>query len=43
MWITACLVLHNILLDLDDNWKEDEGWWTNEYEEEYDKDMIILS
>ena len=43
MWITACLVLHNILLDLDDNWRKDEGWWTNKDEEEYDEDMIRLS
>ena len=25
MWVTACLVFHNILVDLNDNWREDEG------------------
>ena len=33
-WITACVVLHNILLKCDDRWDEDEGWWTPEEEEE---------
>lgn len=43
MWFTVCLVLHNILVDLNNNWREDEGWWSNEDEEEHDEDMIILS
>ena len=33
-WITACVVLHNILLRSDDGWDEDEGWWTPEEAEE---------
>lgn len=43
MWVAACLVFHNILLDLNHNWQKDEGWWTNEDEEEDDEDMLLLS
>ncbi len=35
MWIIAFLVLHNILVNLNDNWRKDEVWWTNEDEEEH--------
>ena len=28
MWIIACMVLHNILLDLNDTWDQKEGWWS---------------
>ncbi len=43
MWITACMVLHNILLDLNDTWDEKEGWWTEEELEEYDEDLFQRS
>ena len=36
MWITACVVLHNILIDLHDEWNEEEGWWNAEEQEEHD-------
>ena len=38
IWITACVVLHNILLGLDDAWTKDEGCWTEE-----DNDKYVLS
>ena len=43
MWLTACVVLHNILLDLDDAWGEDEGWWTEEEQEEHDTELLSLT
>lgn len=41
-WITACIVLHNILLQLDDEWEENEGWWTEEKEKQHDADIDLL-
>ena len=29
IWITVCMVLHNILLNLNDTWDQEEGWWSN--------------
>ena len=43
MWITACLVLHNILLDVRDEWAEDEGWWTREEQEDHDDELQQLA
>lgn len=43
IWITACVVLHNVLLELNDEWAEEEGWWTPDEEEEHDEDIILLS
>lgn len=43
MWIIACVVLYNILLDLKDIWNENESWWSKEDIEEYDKDLLQLS
>ena len=42
MWITACVVLHNILLEVRDEWREDEGWWTREEQEEHDEGLQQL-
>lgn len=36
-WITACCVLHNLLLDVEDDWKRHEGWWTPEEEDDHDE------
>lgn len=41
-WITAYIVLHNILLQLNDEWEKDEGWWTEEEEERHDADINLL-
>ena len=40
MWITACIVLHNILLDLNDTWNQEEGWWSEEEQEEHGEDLL---
>ncbi len=31
-WIIACVVLHNILLNFENEWDEEEEWWTAEEE-----------
>lgn len=41
-WITACVVLHNILLTLSDIWDIEDGWWTEEEEEEHEEDLLII-
>lgn len=43
MWITACMVLHNILLDLNDTWDQEERWWSEQEQEEHDEDLLQLS
>lgn len=43
MWITACCILHNLLLDLKDDWKKHEEWWTSEDKEEHDEELLLLS
>lgn len=43
MWITAFVVLHNILIDLHDEWSEEEGWWNAEEQEEHDDQLLNLS
>lgn len=42
MWITACVVLHNILIDLNDNWSKEVGWWTEEEKEDHDNELLAL-
>lgn len=36
------MVLHNILLDLNDTWDEKEGWWSEQEQEEHDEDLLQL-
>ena len=47
MWIYACIVLHNILCDLKDDWAEDEeeggSWWTPEEAIEHDQEVAELA
>ena len=43
IWIIACCVLHNLLLDLKDDWERHKGWWTIEEEEEHDEELLLLS
>lgn len=43
MWITACVVLHYILIDLFDNWSKKEGWWTEEENEDRDNELLALN
>lgn len=43
MWIIACMVLHNILLDLNDTWDQKEGLWSEQEQEEHDEYSIQLS
>lgn len=43
MCITAYCVLHNILLDLRDDWERHEGWWTIVEEEGRDQELLLLS
>ena len=37
------MVLHNILLDLNDTWDQEEGWWSEQEKEEHDDDLLQLS
>lgn len=37
------MVLHNILLDLNDTWDQEEGWWSEQEQEEHDEDLLQLS
>ena len=43
MWITACMVLHNILLNPNDTWDQKKRWWSEHEQEEHDKDLHQLS
>lgn len=43
MQIMIYLVFYNILLDLNNNKKEDKKWQTDEDKEEHNENMIILS
>ena len=43
MWITACVVLHNILINLQDEWSKEEGWWNAEKKEEHDDQLLNLN
>ena len=38
-WIIACVVLHNVLLDVQDSWTENEGWWMPEVDAEHESDL----
>ena len=38
-WITTCIVLHNILLRLDNKWDKNEGWQTEKEEEKHDAEI----
>lgn len=42
-WITACLVLHNILLSFRDEWDECEGWWSKDKMDEHVDDLDIMT
>jgi hypothetical protein len=41
-WIIACVILHNILLNIQNEWDEEEEWWTTE-EEIHDEELKQLS
>ena len=41
-WITACVILHNILLNMKDDWNEDDEWWSAE-EEAHDEELKQLN
>lgn len=41
-WITACYVLHNILVNIRDNWERHEGWWSSEEIERHDEELLVL-
>lgn len=42
-WITACVILHNIFLEIQDDWDEEEGWWTPEEEEAHETEIKIAT
>lgn len=42
MWITACVVLHNILLDQDNKWEKGEGQWTAAKANQHDEELLQL-
>ena len=42
MWITAYMVLHNIFIDLNDNWSKKKGWWTEEENKDHDNKLLAL-
>ena len=39
----ACCVLHNILLELNDEWLEKEGWWTSDEEENHEIELVSMT
>lgn len=41
--ITACCILHNILIDLKDDWGREEGWWTEEEISGYNQELLAMS
>lgn len=41
-WIIACVVLHNILLKIQNDWNEDEKWWTAKEENSHDEELRQL-
>lgn len=42
-WITACCILHNILVDLKDDWGREEGWWTEEEISGHNQELLAMS
>lgn len=42
-WITACWVLHNILVDLKDDWDRKEDWWTAEEISGHNQELLAMS
>lgn len=42
-WIIACCILHNILVNIPDDWRQYDGWWSPEEEEKHDEELLILS
>ncbi len=42
-WIIAYVVLHNILLDIQNLWNENDEWWTLEKEETHEKKIKQLN
>ena len=42
-WIIACCILHNILVDLKDDWGREEGWWTEEEISGHNQELLAMS
>lgn len=42
IWIAVCRVLHNILIDLNDNWSKKEGQWTENEKKDHDNELLDL-
>lgn len=45
-WIAACVILHNILIQYNDEWSSVDGWWSTEEDEnnkQYDEDIGQLN
>ena len=42
-WITMCCILHNILVDLKDDWDREEGWWTEEEIYGHNQELLAMS
>lgn len=38
--IPACVVLHNILINIHDEWSEEKRWWNTEEQEEHDDQLL---
>jgi hypothetical protein len=36
-------VLHNILLDIRDDWNEEEEWWTSDEEDVHENELAYLN
>jgi predicted DNA-binding protein YlxM (UPF0122 family) len=41
-WIIACVILHNILSNIQDEWDENEEWWISEKENAHDEKLRQL-
>jgi hypothetical protein len=42
-WIIACVMLHNILLNIQNDWKKEKEWWTFDEENAHEKEMQHLN
>lgn len=43
MQITICMILYNILLDLNNTWDEKKSWWIKEEFEKHNESLFQLS
>ena len=42
-WITIYSIIHNLLLDIEDDWKKHKGQWISEEDDDHDKKFSVFS